>query len=220
MRPLGDAVYAIGAAVLIALPGALTQVGALEGYLRRALIESAASALESGAINGDGTPPNLAGIRSGAGVGAIVGGTNGAQLTFAHLADLEAAPGTANAPEDNAGFLVNSKTRRWLRTQPRGISLSYTWEGGERPLLGFRAAVTNNVPSNLSKGTSTAVCSSVLYGSDWGKAMLAIFGAPGITIDTTTKAATGQARISLDLYASFGLLQPGAFAKMDDALTT
>lgn len=198
---------------------ALQQVGALEGYLRRALIESAASALESGAISGDGNAPNLAGIRNTSGIGTVVGGTDGAQLTFAHLADLEGKPGTANAPEENAGFLVNSKTRRWLRTQPRGTGLPYTWEGGERPLLGYRAAVTNNAPSNLTKGTSTSVCSSVLYGSDWSKAMIAIFGAPGITVDTTTKAATGQARITLDLFASFGLLQPGAFAKMDDALT-
>lgn len=199
---------------------ALTQVGALEGYLRRALLESAAAALEYGAINGDGSAPNLSGVRNTSGIGTVVGGTNGAQLTFAHLADLEAAPGTANAPEEMSGFLVNSKTRRWLRTQARGTGLPYIWDGGERPLLGYRAAVTNNAPSNLTKGTSTTVCSSVLFSSDWSKSMLAIFGAPGITVDTVTMAPTGQARITLDLYASFGLLAPGAFAKMDDALTT
>ena len=199
---------------------ALTQIGPLESYLRRALIESAAAAIESGAINGDGIAPNMTGIRNTVGIGTVVGGGNGAQLTFAHLADLEAAPGTANAPEESGGFLVNTKTRRWLRTQPRGTGLPYGWEGGEGALVGFRAAVTNNAPSNLTKGTATTVCSSVLFSSDWSKSMLAVFGAPGITVDTRTMAPTGQARITLDLYASFGIFAPGAFAKMDDALTT
>jgi hypothetical protein len=34
-----------------------------------------------------------------------------------------------------------------------------------------------------------------------------------------TLAATGQVRVTLSVYADFGALQPGAFSKMDDALT-
>lgn len=104
--------------------------------------------------------------------------------------------------------------------QPRATNLPYVWEGGDRPLLGYRAAVTNNVPSNLPKGSSTTVCSSVLCSSDRSLGLLGIFGAPQITVDPVTLAATGQVRVTLSVYADLGALQPGAFSKMDDALTT
>jgi HK97 family phage major capsid protein len=177
------------------------------------------SQFESGCINGDGIGASPTGIRSVSGIGVVAGGTDGAQISFAHLCDLEAAPGEDNASEARPGFLVNSKTRRWLRTQPRGTGLPYVWEGGERPLLGYAAAVTNNVPSDLSKGASSGVCSSVVYSSDWSYAMIAIFGAPDLTVDPVTLARSGQVRITLNLFGAFGALQPAAFATMDDGLT-
>ncbi|MCE7877153.1 MAG: phage major capsid protein [Betaproteobacteria bacterium PRO3] len=198
---------------------AVMQVPNLTEMIGSLLYGKALSSLESGAINGSGSSPNMHGIRSTAGVGSVTGGANGAQLTFAHLADLEAAPGTANAQEGRGGFLVNSATRRWLRAQPKGTGLPYCWEGGERPLLGHEAPVTNNLPSNLTKGTSNGICSSVIFSADWRASLLAIFGAPDLWIDPISRAPAGQIRIGLNIYADFGLLVPSAWAVMDDALT-
>ena len=91
--------------------------------------------------------------------------------------------------------------------------------GGERPLLGYRAAVTNNMPSNLEKGSSGAICSSVLFSSDWSQLMVAIYGGGiDLTVDRVTLASSGKIRIVAALHAGVAALVPAAFAKMDDAI--
>lgn len=177
--------------------------------------------LEYGALNGDGTNDAPVGIRSTSGIGAVVGGTDGAQLDFTHLADLEKAADLGNFPAtENAGFVVNTATKRWLRTKAAGTNLPYIWTGGERPLLGYRAGVTGNLPANLSKGASGAVCSTLIYSADWSQLILGIYGGGiDLTVDRVTKAAEGKVKITAALHAGVGALVPAAFAKMDDAKT-
>lgn len=201
---------------------ALIQGGpALDATISRHLIAAVMEELENQAINGDGTSDNPVGLRSTSGIGSVVGGTDGAQLTFAHLADLEDAPADANAKETEfSGFLVNAKTRRWLRTQPRGSGLPYCWDGGERALLGHRTAVSNIMPSDLAKGTSGAVCSTLAYSSDWSQFIVGIYGGGvDVTVDRVTMAADGKVRVTAVLLAAPGANVPGYFATMDDAKT-
>ncbi len=191
---------------------------AISRHLTGALLEQ----LEYGALNGTGSNDSPVGIRSTSGVGAVVGGTNGAALAYDHLVDLESAPGAANAPETEfSGFLVNSLTRKHLRRAAGGGSTGVVWIGGERPLLGYRAGVTNNLPSNLEKGSSGAVCSSVLYSSDWSQLFVAIYGGGiDLTVDRVTLAAEGLIRVTAALHAGVGALIPAAFSKMDDAIAS
>jgi len=194
---------------------------ALDQAITRQLTAALIELLEYGAINGDGTNDAPVGIRSTSGVGAVVGGTDGAQIDITHLADLEKAPEAANVPPtENAGYLVNAATKRWLRTKAAGTNLPYLWQGGERPLLGHRAGVTNNLPSTLVKGSSGAVCSSLLYSADWSQLFIAIYGGGiDLTVDRVTLASSGQIRIVAALHAGVAALVPAAFAKMDDAKT-
>jgi len=188
----------------------------LARHLRRAIMEQ----LDDACINGTGGADDVVGVRSTSGVGAVVGGTDGAALTFAHLADLEDLPRDANVPETLSGYLVNSKTRRWLRTQPKDTGLDYCWQGGNRPLLGHRAPVSNTLPSNLTKGSSGAVCSTVIFSADWSNLLIGIYGGGvDVTVDRYTLADVGKLRVVLNLYVGAGVLVPGAFAKMDDAKT-
>lgn len=190
-----------------------------DAVLSRTLLGKAYAVMEGAAINGDGTGDNPTGVRSTAGIGTVAGGANGAQLAWSHLLDLEHAPAVANAPEQFSGYLVNAKTRKWLKSTVRASNLPFMWDGGERPLNGHPAAVTNFVPGDLVKGSSGAVCSSLVYSSDWSTLMVPIFGVPDITVDPYSKATTGQVRIFLNIYMAAGVLMPSAFAKMDDALT-
>jgi HK97 family phage major capsid protein len=194
---------------------------ALDVTIARHLTKAILEKVEHGAINGDGTGNAPVGLRSTSGVGSVVGGTNGAQLTFAHLADLEAAPALADAEEtDYAGFAVNAATRRWLRTQPRGSGLPYAWDGGERPLLGYRAGVSRTLPSDLTKGTSSGVCSTLCYSADWREMVIGVYGGGvDVMLDRVTLADQGKVRIIASLQVGVGVNLPAAFAKMDDALT-
>ena len=193
----------------------------LDATIGRHLTAALMSQLDDSAISGDGTSDAPVGVRSTSGVSDVAGGTNGAQLTYALLSDLEKAPSALNC-EDGvySGFIVNTKTRRWLRTQARGTGLPYIWEGGERPLLGYRAAVSEIIPGTLTKGTSTSVCSSVVYASDWSQLVVGVYGGGvDIVVDRVTLAADGKVRIVASALVGIGLNQPKCFAKMDDALT-
>lgn len=191
----------------------------VENTLRTVLLGSALAKAEDRFINGDGTGGDPTGFRFVSGIGTVVGGTNGAAPTYDHLVDLEAAPAVSNALENLPGFLVNALTRKKLRKTAMGTNLGYVWQGGATPLIGYRAPVSNVMPSNLTKGTSTTVCSSILYAADWSQSLFAIFGAPDITVDPFSKSELGQVKITMNLYACCQPLQPAVWSKMDDAIT-
>jgi len=192
----------------------------LEAMIRDDLIMSSAVNLENQTINGTGTAPQMTGIRYTASIGTVVGGTGGAAPAWSHVVDLESACANANAEPDRlAGYLLNTKTRGKLKQTQMGTNLPWIWQNGGQPLNGYRAAVSNNLPSNLTKGTSTTVCSAAIFGSDWSMATIGLFGAPDITVDPYTKADTGQVKITLNQFADFGVRQPSCFAKIDDLIT-
>ena len=191
----------------------------LENMIRDDLVMGAAVLLENQAINGNGTAPNILGLRNVSGIGTVVAGANGLAPTWGHFVDLESACANANAEPDRlAGYLINTRTRGRAKQVQKGTNLAFLWDGGAQPLNGYRAAVTNNVPANLTKGTSTTVCSAALFGSDWSMAVMGLFGAPDVVVDPYTKADTGQVKITLNQFADFGVRQPSAFAKVDDLL--
>jgi HK97 family phage major capsid protein len=192
---------------------------ALESMIRDDLVMSTAVTIENLAINGNGTAPQYLGLRNTTGIGTVVSGANGAAPAWSHFVDLESACANANAePDSLSGYLINTRVRGKLKQTQFATNLPMIWQNGPFPLNGYRAAVSNNVPFNLTKGTSTTVCSSALFGSDWSMAVLGLFGAPDVTVDPYTLAATGQVRITINQYADFGVRHPGAFAKNDDLL--
>lgn len=200
---------------------ALLQSGmALEAMIRDDLVMGAAVNIENQMFNGTGTAPQMTGIRYTSGIGTATAGANGGTVAWSHVVGLESACANANAEPDRlAGYAINTKTRGAAKQVQKGTNLPFLWDGGAQPLNGYRAAVTNNLPSNLTKGTSTTVCSAAVFASDWSMATLGLFGAPDVTVDPYSKADTGQVKITLNQFADFGIRQPGAFAKIEDLLT-
>lgn len=195
---------------------------ALDASIGRHLVKAVMEQVEDAALNGDGTNDSPVGLRSTSGITNVVGGTNGAQITYAHLADMEKGPGDGNAEEtDFAGYIVNPSSRRWLRTAPRGTNLPFIWDSTNWPLLGHRAAVTNMLPSNLTKGSSSGICSALTYSSDWTQLFVGIYGGGvDLLVDRITLADVGKVRITASVLVGVGVNLPAAFAKMDDALTS
>lgn len=192
---------------------------ALENMIRDDLLSGAAVKLEDQCINGAGTGAEITGLRNVTGIGTVAGGTNGAAPAWSHIVDLESACANSNAEPDRlSGYLVNTKLRGKLKQTQFATNLPFIWQNGDMPLNGYRAAVTNNVPSNLTKGTSTTVCSAALFGSDWSMVTIGLFGAPDVTVDPYTKADTGQVKITLNQFADMQHRQPAALAKAEDLL--
>lgn len=209
----------MGAYIEVSKQALIQSAMAIEGMLRDDLIQSAAVLLESQCINGAGTGAEIKGIRKVTGVGTATAGTNGLAPAWSHFVDLETACTASNAePDMVSGYLINAKTRGKLKQTQMTTSLPFIWQNGAQPINGYRAAVTNNVPSNLTKGTSTTVCSAALFGADWSDAVLGLFGAPDITVDPYTLAATGQVRVTLNQFADMQVRQPASFAIIEDLL--
>ena len=192
----------------------------LESMIRDDLVMATAVHIENQCFNGTGTAPQMTGIRYTASIGTVVGGTGGAAPAWSHFVDLETACAVANAEPDRlAGYALNTKTRGKAKQTQMGTNLPWIWQNSAQPVNGYRVAVTNNLPSNLTKGTSTTVCSAAIFGSDWSMATIGLFGAPDVTVDPYTKADTGQVKITLNQFADFGVRQPACFAKIDDLIT-
>lgn len=192
----------------------------IEAMLRQDLLDGAAVLMENQGINGSGAGANARGIRNVSGIGSVVGGANGLAFAWTHAVGLETAVANANANSGSrAGYLINTKLRGTAKTTQKATNLTFIWDNGEYPLNGYRAAVTNNVPSNLTKGTAVGVASSALFSSDWSMFVLGLFGGLDVTVDPYTLATTGQVRITLNQFYDWLCRQPGAFAAMDDALT-
>lgn len=210
----------IGAYVEVSKQALIQSAMSLEDLIRDDLIVGSANLLENQCINGAGTGAEIKGLRNVTGIGTVVGGTNGAAPAWSHVVDLESKCADANAEPDRvAGYLINTKLRGKFKQTQFATNLPFIWQNGDMPLNGYRAAVTNNVPSNLTKGTSTTVCSAGLFSADWSMTTIGLFGAPDVTVDPYSKADTGQVKITLNQFADMQHRNPAAVAKCDDLIT-
>ena len=200
---------------------------ALDTMIRDDLLQGAAVLIEGQILNGVGSSNEMTGIRNTSSIGTATAGTNGATLAWSNLVDLESACTNNNAnPGAAAGYVTNSKARARAKITPRGTNLDFIIPPDALPVSmgrvsvnGYKCGFTNNVPSNLTKGTSTTVCSAAIFSADWSMGVLGLFGAPDITVDPYSKADTGQIKITLNQFADFGVRQPAAFSKIEDLLT-
>lgn len=194
---------------------------AVEPMLRQDMLSEYSVQVENSAINGNGTAPNPRGIRNVSGIGSVIGGTNGATLNWGHIVGLESAVANVNAePDVNSGYLVNTKTRGWAKQTLKAAGFQqFLWDNGAQPLNGYRAEVTNNVPSNLTKGTASGIASSAIFSSMWDMLVIGTFGAIELTYDDVTMASNGMNRLILNAFIDVGCRRPANFAVMDDVLT-
>ena len=192
----------------------------VEMMLRDDMLTGVAVQIENLTINGTAASNQPRGLVNQSGIGSVVGGTNGAQIAWSHMVDLESAAANANSePDARAGYLVNTKTRGWCKKTTRATYLDFIWENGDTPLNGYRAAVSNNVVSNGTKGTSSGVCSNVFFGSDWSDLVLAMFGGLDVVVDPCSQAGTGQVVLTANQFIDVACRQPASFAAFTDALT-
>jgi len=186
------------------------------------LMAAIAQIIQTQAFLGSGTGNEATGLVNTSGIGSVVGGANGAAIDWSHIVGLESACANANAePDQFSGYAVNTKSRGKMKQVQKAANLDFIWDRDvNTPLNGYRAAVTNTMPSNGTKGTADSVCSTLLFGSDWSDLVIALFGGLDLVVDPFTLAATGQVRLTANQFIDVGVRQPASFSAMTDALTT
>jgi hypothetical protein len=120
----------------------------------------------------------------------------------------------------NSGYLINTATRgHFKQTQKAANFNQFIWDNGGQPLNGYRAEVTNTMPSDLTKGTANGICSSLLYSSMWDMLVIGTFGAIELTLDEVTQATNGMNRLVLNAYIDVACRRAANFSVMNDGLT-
>jgi len=206
----------------------------IEGLIRDDLRETVGTGVDLAILNGSGSSGQPTGIMQTSGIGSVAGGTNGADITLEHLIDLEKEVLIDNAGGGSMAYLTNPKVVAKLKKLRAGGSASgdgvFLWNTNQQAIgrgstpggvNGYTIGSTNQVPSNLTKGSASNICSAVLFG-DFSQAIVGFWG-NGLELamsdsDSTdfTKALTAmRAIITIDV----AVRRAEAFSVMLDAKT-
>jgi HK97 family phage major capsid protein len=189
----------------------------VEKYVRNDIARYMATAVDQAAINGPGgnAPTGILGTAT---IGLVAAGTNGAVPSYQNILDLETAIGAANADQDSMVFISTPQIRSRLKNTIRlaGQAAGTIWSDDNR-VLSYKAFATTNVPSNLVKGTSGAVCHAAILG-DMSALAVGEFSTIEVVVDPFRLKK--QAEVEVTLYGIFdvAVLTPVSFAVVKDFL--
>lgn len=214
-------------------------IGAFTDYTRRLLLQSSiavelfvrmdlarvlALGVQDGAFNGTGSGNQPTGLFNISGIGSVAMGTNGGAPTYDMYVDLETAVGNANADVGNLAYVTNSKVRGKSRKTQEFASTNGkpVWTSGRErgigDVLGYDAYVTNTVPSNLTKGSASGICSAVAFGN-WSDFLVGFWGGVDIMLDPFALSTSGGKRVIALQDVDFNVRNVASFAAAKDILT-
>ena len=157
----------------------------IEQLVRNDLSEGINVGLDLGILNGTGSSGQPTGIMQTSGIGSVAMGTNGGAITVDALVDLETAlmEDNASVNADSISYVTNAKVMgaiKKLKTSGGEYLVNNNLQAlgrGATPIAvnGYPLAMTNQVPSNLTKGSTSGSCSAVVLG-DFSQAILGLFG--------------------------------------------
>ena len=189
----------------------------VESFVRNDLATTLAIELDRAAIHGSGSSNQPTGIIATSGIGDVAGGTNGLAPTYAHIVGLETQVAQDNADLGNLAYLTNSKVRGKLLTTEKASNTAQMVWGDDNTLRGYNAAVSNQVSSTLTKGSSS-VASAIIFGN-WSDLLIGMWGGLDIAVDTATGSASGTVRVVALQDVDVAVRHAESFAAMKDALT-
>ncbi len=194
---------------------------------RADMMQAIALGVDLATLSGSGSGAQPLGIGNQSGIGSVVGGTNGASLTIDHLIDLETQVTAANAPEDSLAYLGNAKSIGTLKKlkSSTGQYLWTTYPGGQRSgtpgeINGYSFARSNQARSNLTKGSSSGVCSELFFGA-WSEVVIGEWGVLEIVPNPYDAAVYKNGGVLLRALQSLDVAvrHAASFATISDALT-
>ena len=208
--------------------GAFTDIGRrlllqssidIEQFVRSDLAKVIALAIDLAGIHGTGASNQPTGIVATAGIGSVAGGTNGLAPAWAHVVGLETEVSIDNADIGSLRYLTNTKVRGKLKQTEKASNTAQFIFGDNREMNGYPVAVTNQVSSTLTKGTSSGVCSAIIFGN-FEDLLIGMWGGLDLNIDTSTGSAAGTVRVVALQDVDIAVRNAESFAAMLDALTT
>jgi HK97 family phage major capsid protein len=190
-----------------------------EMFVRQDLAQVLAVEMDRVTFFGSGSGAEPQGIATNSSVTTVALGTNGAAPTYASMIALESAAAVSNALVSDMAYVTNPKVRGTLKqTAVLGSTFPVWIWGADNEINGYPAYASNQIPSNLTKGSASGVCSAILFGN-FSDAIWALWSGLDILVDPYTGGSAGNVRIIELQDANFQLRRTESFAKILDALT-
>lgn len=192
---------------------------AVEQMIRSDLQDQIAVAIDLAGLAGAGTGSEPSGILTSTSVGTATAGTNAGAPTWQLMVDLETLVANGNADEGSLAYFFNSKTRGKLKTVAKSTAVSqFIWSENDT-VNSNRTFVTNQLPSNLTKGTSTAICSAAIFGN-FADLVIGQWGGLDLMVDPYTGSSAGTMRVVALQDIDIMIRRNASFAYIKDLLTT
>jgi HK97 family phage major capsid protein len=179
----------------------LAQVPNVDTWLERKSLEALALKLDNVGINGDATT-GIVGLAETQGIGQVTFGNAG--LIWSKVTEFFGKVSLANYDYKTCAWALNPLGMAKAMSTQIAATLPMIL-GPDGKIGGFGAMISNQVGDR------------VVFG-DVSQLVFAIFGdGYSITLDPFTQAPLGKIRVTVDVQADFGVLQPKAFAVSTDS---
>jgi HK97 family phage major capsid protein len=188
----------------------------IEFLVRDDLAQACQLGLDKAALHGvGGLEPT--GLQSLAGNQVPIG-SNGGAPTWATMIGLETEVAADNADTGRLAYVTNPRVRGKLKnsTKTGGVP-PFIWDDGTYAINGYAAYVSNQVRSDLTKGTGTGL--SAIFFGNWSELIVGMWGGMDLTADIPDNR-TGTVRVAAIFDADVTCRHPESFAVCLDALTT
>lgn len=178
------------------------------------------------AIHGTGSNNQPRGILNTSGIGSIALGTNGGQPTWASIVNLVRELRRDNADIGAMQWLTNPEVEAKLMTTPKQSSgvegnfiLADPGTAG-MVLRGYRLNATNQVRSDLTKGTGTGL-SALLIGV-WNQLIIGEWGVLEVLVNPYSDSVYPSGAVQVRTLQSVDMVvrHPECFAAITDMITT
>jgi len=158
-------------------------------------------------VNGAGQDNEPLGMLQDPNVPTVAIGANGGPIDWPTVVALETQVATANAEFGNLAYLTSNKGRGKMKVTPKiGSTFPvFLWERGqaygEGEVNSYRAVSSEQVPSNLTKGSGTNL-TALIYGN-FQSATYGLWSGLDILVDPYTQGAAGT--VNIYMYQDYDL---------------
>lgn len=163
--------------------------------VRDDLMQTLMLAVDDAAL-GAGGANKPTGIRGTSGIGSVAIGTNGGAATWSAIVNLAREVAIDNALSGSPIYVTNEKVRaalaQTLHTSSTGAN--FLLPAPYNSLYGYRFATSNAIPSDLDKGSSTGVCSAMIFGN-FADLIIGTWSGVDLIVDPYTESTKGTTRI-------------------------
>ena len=193
----------------------------IETLVRNDLATSIAVAMDGAAVAGSGSNKPT-GVLNTSGIGSVTLGTNGGAPTWAMVVNLVREVEIDNALTGAAAFLTNGQVKAKLSStskQTSGVEGNFILGPDMNNLYGFPIYVSQQVPSNLSKGSASGTLSAMIFGV-WSDLLIGQWSGIDLMADPYTGSKEGTVRIVAFHDCDFAVRHPESFAECNEILPT